>query len=61
MGYEITKEGTAANVPVKEIFCDTPSDIDDIKKKTCPVGSIVYVISNGDVYIMNSENNWIKQ
>ena len=43
---------------VNEYVCDTPEDIVDLPLN-CSMGSTALVISTGQIYMRNSEGEWI--
>jgi hypothetical protein len=47
---------------VEEIVCDTAADIANLPDHTeVAMGSICYVIETGDMYMLNSQDVWVKQ
>lgn len=42
----------------KEFVCDTPDDIKNLPR--CDMGSTCIVISTGEVYMINSQREWVK-
>lgn len=75
MGYTVNKIHDKVNSPLyKEYICDTPSDIanlptnkksgqpfdEKIDKNYATAGSIVFVISTSDVYMLNTKGVWTK-
>lgn len=44
---------------VKEYVCDTPDDLSKLPR-TCGMGSTCVVISTSEVYMMNSNREWVK-
>lgn len=61
----LTKQGERQDYNYIEIFVDEDSEIGSIlsKKaysKAC-VGSVAYVINSGNVYILNSDRQWVLQ
>ena len=62
---QLVKQGNQSDYNYKEFFLDNISELDQILnsnkgKGACP-GSIAYIISTGDVYMLNSQMEWIKQ
>ena len=43
---------------IKEYVLDTPEDIKALPP--CPMGSSALVISTGEVYMINSNKEWVK-
>lgn len=60
MAY-ILRQGGRTDYNYKEFFLDTTEELSKIDVKSCSIGSVAYIISLGDVYILNSEKKWIKQ
>lgn len=58
--YLVT-QGSRADYNYKEYFLDTASELSQIPVNICSTGSIAYVIANGDVYMLNSQKEWVKQ
>ena len=56
--YILVKEGTTSNVPVREYYCDTATDIQNLPSNA-PFGSCALIIATGAVYIKNSLGNWV--
>lgn len=60
MSY-IVKQGEDINYRYKEIIVDTEAEVSSVDtKEACP-GSIIYVVENGAMYMLNTKNEWIKQ
>ena len=57
----IVTQGGRTDYNYKEYFVDTVDDKDNIDVKACCPGSVAYIISTGDVYILNNEKEWILQ
>lgn len=60
----IVKQGGRADYNYKEYFLDKASDLakmtEEDVKDACP-GSVLYIIETGEVYMLNSEKEWVKQ
>lgn len=58
----IIEQGDTVDYGVLTLVCDTESDLEDLKEqyKTAKPGSTCFVIASADVYMKDSENNWIK-
>ena len=55
-------EGRNLSLVRAEMFCDTASDlpaVDAIQNCILDMGSIAYDIAAGDVYVLNSNGEWI--
>ena len=57
----IVKQGGRIDYNYKEYFLDTAEELETINTKACSPGSIAYIISSGDVYMLNSKKEWILQ
>lgn len=57
----IVKQGSRTDYNYKEYFLDNADELATIDVKACSPGSVAYVISNGDVYILNSKKVWVLQ
>lgn len=57
----IVKQGGRTDYNYKEYFLDNTDELENIDVKACCPGSIAYIISNGDLYILNSEKIWVLQ
>jgi len=44
---------------VYEFVCDTADDVENLPQY-CAAGSTAFVIATGDLYMMNSEKEWVK-
>jgi hypothetical protein len=40
--------------------CDTPEDVEDLPSQGCSPGSAAFVISTGQIYMMNSKGEWVE-
>ena len=59
--YKMIKQGGAYNDQIPYFVCDTLDEIDLIpisKETKDSIGDRVYVISEGESYIRNSEGKW---
>ena len=46
---------------IKEYIVDTPADISDVRiEKTLRPGSLIFVISTSEKYMLNGEKKWVK-
>lgn len=61
MAYKLTKQASREDYNLKEFFCDTAADLAAIDKTMACAGSVAYIIATSDVYILNSNKEWIKQ
>ena len=52
----VSNNGTH-NYNYKEFVVDTPEDIQYLPK-VCAAGSTAFVVSNGDVYMLNNLKEW---
>lgn len=58
--FNIVKQNGHISYGIKKFVADTVKDIDDISLD-CKMGSEVKVIATGDIYILNSKYEWVKQ
>ena len=58
MAISLTSHDGDVTYGIKEYVVDTPEDINSIP--LCTMGSILFVISTAELYVMNSENKWVK-
>ena len=62
MAVKKTKRGQQDNVITNEFICDTTADLQSINPKDINLGSIAIVLqgtSNFEVYMANSQKEWI--
>lgn len=58
----IIEQGDTVDYGVLSLVCDTEADLEDLKeqyKSSAKPGSTCLVIGSADVYMKNSENEWI--
>ena len=60
MAY-LVKQGEDITNGYKEYFIDTKEELKDIRVEYCAPGSIAYVITTGDVYMLTSKKEWVLQ
>ena len=59
---QLVKQGNQSDYNYKEFFLDNISELDQILNSNKGKGAcIAYIISTGDVYMLNSQMEWIKQ
>lgn len=58
---QIVKQGGRLDYNYKEIYCDSQADMNNIDMNNICPGSVVYIISDGNIFILNSNKQWIKQ
>ena len=56
--YKITSNDGDIAYGVKEFACDTPDDLKDLPN--CAMGSVAFVISTAEVFMLNSKKEWVK-
>lgn len=44
----------------KEWICDTPEDLDNLPSGSMAMGSTAFIISSSELFMLNSEGEWIK-
>ncbi len=60
----ILRQGGRTDYNYKEWYLDTEADLQEISEeelKSACTGSVAYVIATGNVYMLNSEKEWIAQ
>lgn len=45
---------------IKEWVCDTEEDLNALLKNSMGMGSTAFVISTSELYMLNSEKEWVK-
>lgn len=55
----ITSANGKTQYNIYEFVCDTPDDLISLPKD-CGVGSTAFIISTGDLYMINSNKEWVK-
>ena len=58
MGYNLIAHDGDVTYGIKEYVVDTPEDIPSLPLSI--MGSTVFVISTSEIYMMNSEKEWVK-
>ncbi len=59
MAAKMTKRGSMDNDVAYEFMCDTTADLNAIDPKYIVLGSVAVVIDGFEVYIANSNKEWI--
>ena len=59
MAYKMTKRGSLDNEIANEFFCDTETDLNNIPNELVNLGSVAVVIDGMEIYIANSNKEWI--
>lgn len=59
MAYKMTKSGSLDNEVTNEFFCDTADDLANIPASLVNLGSIAVVLDGMEVYIANSNKEWL--
>lgn len=57
----LLRQGGRTDYNYKEYYLDTPEELSQINTEACCPGSTAYVISNGQVYMLNSQKVWVVQ
>ena len=57
----LLRQGGRVDYNYKEYYLDTEDELSLIPVADCCPGSIAYIIENGKVYMLNSENQWKEQ
>ena len=58
---KITNNSVNGIYGVNEYCADSPQDLNDHSLVKAEMGSVVYIISNGELYMKDSAGSWIKQ
>lgn len=56
--YKITSNDGDVAYGVKEFACDTLDDLRTLPN--CSMGSVAFVISTAEVFMLNSKKEWVK-
>lgn len=56
--YKITSNDGDIAYGIKEFVCDTPEDLKDLP--SCAMGSVAFIISTAEAYMINSKKEWVK-
>ena len=56
--YKVTQLDGDVQYGVNEYVCDTANDLATLPR--CSMGSVAIIISTGEVYMKNSQNEWVK-
>ena len=54
----LLKDGAIVNRESYQHLCDTPEDLQNIPQNQIHFGTLAYIISTGELYIANSDNEW---
>lgn len=54
----LLRDGDHINRETFQHLCDTPQDLNSIPLNKINFGTLAYVISTGELYIVDSEGNW---
>lgn len=57
--YTLLAQNGKQSYSITEFYCDTPEDITSLPP--CNMGSKAFIISTGEVYMINSQKEWILQ
>ena len=57
----LVKQGGRTDYNYKEYFLDTENELSSIDTNSCCPGSVVYIISNQKVFILNNQKEWKEQ
>ena len=60
MSYTV-QQGGRIDYNYKETFIDLESELNTLSVESMCPGSVIYVIENGNIYILNQKREWIKQ
>lgn len=59
MGYKVTKQNGETEAYVAELIADTVADLPNINVNNYAAGSSCLVIATQDVYILNTQKQWV--
>ena len=59
MSYKMSKRGSLDNEITNEFFCDTATDLNNIPSNQINLGSVAVVVDGMEIYIANSNKEWI--
>lgn len=59
MAFKMTKHGSLDNEITNEFFCDTTADLANIPKSEVNLGSIAIIVEGMQVFIANSNKQWV--
>lgn len=57
MAY-LVKQGARTDYNYKEYYLDSADELKDINIKECCPGSVAYIITSSDVYILTNKKEW---
>ena len=52
------KQGARTDYNYKEFYLDSADELSNIDISSCCPGSVAYVMSTGDVYMLTNEKEW---
>ena len=57
----LVKQGSRTDYNYKEYVLDTKDDLANINTGECCPGSVAYIISSKELYMLNSKKEWVLQ
>lgn len=57
MAY-LVKQGARTDYNYKEFYLDSADELNGLDVNSCCPGSVAYVITTGDVYMLTNEKEW---
>ena len=57
--YSIYRQDGDISYGVKQFILDNPSDLNSLPSKKCHPGSLAFIISTSEYYMLNNEKEWI--
>ena len=57
MAY-LMKQGARTDYNYKEFYLDRADELNSIDVSSCCPGSVAYIMSTGDVYMLTNEKEW---
>lgn len=57
----LLRQGGKTDYNFKEYYLDTIDELSEINTESCCPGSVAYIITTGELYLLNSKKEWILQ
>ena len=54
----LMKQGARTDYNYKEFYLDSADELSSIDVNSCCPGSVAYIMSTGDVYMLTNEKEW---
>jgi len=59
MSYKMSMRGSLDNETTNQFFCDAPEDLEQIPASDINLGSVAVVVDPFEMFIANSDKEWI--